>query len=274
MTLLAIPNVSEGRDQAAIDAIAGAFDARLLDVHSDTDHHRSVFTLAGEPGELAQVVANGAAEAIRQVDLERPRGHPPARRRDRRRADRLPRSRRPGRRVRGGARPRRPARRGARTARVPLRRARAGTDPGRAPQRRPGNPREANRLRRAAPDFGPHKLHPTAGAVLVAARPPLVAFNVELAPPATLDDARAIAAAIREGGPEGLHSSARSGCGSRRATWPRCRPTSRTTARRRSRASSRRSPATRRPARRSWSGLRHGRRSTDFRTICRSQTTA
>jgi glutamate formiminotransferase len=39
---------------------------------------------------------------------------------------------------------------------------------------------------------------------LVAARPPLVAFNLELAPPATLEDARAIAAAIREGGPEGL----------------------------------------------------------------------
>ena len=46
--------------------------------------------------------------------------------------------------------------------------------------------------------------HPTAGATLVAARPPLVAFNVELAPPATLEQARAIAAAIREGGPEGL----------------------------------------------------------------------
>jgi glutamate formiminotransferase len=40
--------------------------------------------------------------------------------------------------------------------------------------------------------------------VLVAARPPLVAFNVELAPPATLEDARRIAAAIRESGPEGL----------------------------------------------------------------------
>jgi glutamate formiminotransferase/glutamate formiminotransferase/formiminotetrahydrofolate cyclodeaminase len=56
------------------------------------------------------------------------------------------------------------------------------------------------------PDFGPRKLHPTAGAVLVGARPPLVAFNVELAPPATLEDARAIATAIREGGPEGLES--------------------------------------------------------------------
>ncbi len=40
----------------------------------------------------------------------------------------------------------------------------------------------------------------------MAARPPLVAFNVELAPPATLEDARTIAASIREGGPEGLES--------------------------------------------------------------------
>jgi glutamate formiminotransferase/glutamate formiminotransferase/formiminotetrahydrofolate cyclodeaminase len=56
------------------------------------------------------------------------------------------------------------------------------------------------------PDFGPTRPHPTAGAALVGVRPPLVAFNVELAPPATLDDARAIAAAIREGGREGLPS--------------------------------------------------------------------
>jgi glutamate formiminotransferase len=42
--------------------------------------------------------------------------------------------------------------------------------------------------------------------VLVGARPPLVAFNLELAPPATLEDAKAIAAAIREGSPAGLES--------------------------------------------------------------------
>ena len=60
---------------------------------------------------------------------------------------------------------------------------------------------EAGELR---PDFGPRRLHPSAGAVLVAARPPLVAFNVELAAPATVEDAKAIAAAIRDGGPEGL----------------------------------------------------------------------
>ena len=54
------------------------------------------------------------------------------------------------------------------------------------------------------PDFGPAQLHPTAGATLVAARPPLVAFNLQLAAPATIADARTIASLIREGGREGL----------------------------------------------------------------------
>jgi glutamate formiminotransferase / 5-formyltetrahydrofolate cyclo-ligase len=72
---------------------------------------------------------------------------------------------------------------------------------------RRGGPAELQRRIDAGeltPDFGPPRLHPTAGAVLVAARPPLVAFNVELAPPATLEDAKAIAAHIRESGDEGL----------------------------------------------------------------------
>jgi len=54
------------------------------------------------------------------------------------------------------------------------------------------------------PDFGPRTRHPTVGVALVAARPPLVAFNLELAPPATVEEAKAIATRIREGGPEGL----------------------------------------------------------------------
>ena len=49
--LLAVPNVSEGREAARIERLAAAFTpARLLDVHSDRDHNRSVFTLAGEQG--------------------------------------------------------------------------------------------------------------------------------------------------------------------------------------------------------------------------------
>ncbi len=76
--LLAVPNVSEGRDPETIAAIgeaiagvdgASASGVRLLDVHSDGDHHRSVFTLAGRPGELADGLLRGAKEAVRRVDV-------------------------------------------------------------------------------------------------------------------------------------------------------------------------------------------------------------
>ena len=60
----------------------------------------------------------------------------------------------------------------------------------RAELRRPGG------LQHFTPDFGPHRLHPTAGATLVAARPPLVAFNVEIDAP--IETARAIAHHLRE----------------------------------------------------------------------------
>ena len=208
MTLLAIPNVSEGRDQRAIDAIADAFTARarLLDVHSDTDHHRSVFTLAGEPGELAHAVAGGAAEVLRQVDLGAHEGiHPRVGAIDVAPIVYLD-----------------PADRGAACAEALVLGDLLGAElelavflygelangRTRAELRRGGPATLGQRIETddLRPDFGPHKLHPTAGAVLVAARPPLVAFNVELAPPATLEDARSIASAIREGGPEGLES--------------------------------------------------------------------
>lgn len=203
-TLLAIPNVSEGRDTSAIDAIAEAFGARVLDVHCDPDHHRSVFTLAGAPGTLAQAVLHGAGETVRRIEIARHEGiHP-----------------------RVGAIDVAPivylddADRGAACAEALVLGdmlaeelelpvflygilARGRT---RAELRRGGPKRLAERIDRGelVPDFGPRRLHPTAGAVLVAARPPLVAFNVELEPPASLDDAKAIAARIREGGPEGL----------------------------------------------------------------------
>ena len=63
---------------------------------------------------------------------------------------------------------------------------------------------ERMRTGELVPDYGPPEPHPTAGATLVAARPPLIAFNLELAPPATLDDAKRIAADLREGGAHGL----------------------------------------------------------------------
>jgi glutamate formiminotransferase len=206
VTLLAIPNVSEGRDEAAIKQIADAFDGRLLDVHFDTDHHRSVFTLAGEPGSLAQAVANGAAEVVRQVDLNNHTGiHPRVGAIDVAPIVYLT-----------------PEDRGAACAEALVLGDLLGDElelpvflygelaqgRTRAELRKGGPEALAHRIDigELRPDFGPHRLHPTAGAVLVAARPPLVAFNVELAPPATLEDARAIAARIREAGPEGLES--------------------------------------------------------------------
>jgi len=206
VTLLAIPNVSEGRDQEAIEAIARAFDARLLDVHSDPDHHRSVFTLAGETGSLAQTVVSGAAEAVRRIDLEHHQGiHPRVGAIDVAPIVYLD-----------------PSDRGSACAEALVLGDLLGEElelpvflygelahgRTRAELRRGGPATLARRIDSGElrPDFGPRKLHPTAGAVLVAARPPLVAFNVELALPATLEDAKAIAALIREGGVEGLES--------------------------------------------------------------------
>src|SRR3954471_19130924 len=78
--LLAIPNVSEGRDAAAVAAIGAAYvagGARLLDTHADPDHHRAVHTLAAGPGALADAVVLGAHEAVARIDLRRERGiHP------------------------------------------------------------------------------------------------------------------------------------------------------------------------------------------------------
>src|SRR5436305_12806725 len=75
--LLAVPNVSEGRDRAAIEQIGAAFEGRLLNVHADPDHHRSEFTLAGNPGELAETVVRGAAKAVELVQIDRHDGiHP------------------------------------------------------------------------------------------------------------------------------------------------------------------------------------------------------
>jgi glutamate formiminotransferase/glutamate formiminotransferase/formiminotetrahydrofolate cyclodeaminase len=203
--LLAVPNVSEGRDEAILDAIGDAFvagGARLLDRHADPDHHRAVFTLAAEPGALDAALEAGARAAIERIDLTRHRGiHPNVGALD--------------------VAPvvhRRPDQRGAAVAEalaladdlgrlglpVFLYGALAGGRT-RAELRRGGPEGLARRVAEGlAPEFGPQAMHPTAGATLVAARPPLVAFNLELAPPATEEDARRIAVLVRESGAEGL----------------------------------------------------------------------
>jgi glutamate formiminotransferase / 5-formyltetrahydrofolate cyclo-ligase len=203
--LLAVPNVSEGRDEAVLDAIGDAFvagGAHLLDRHADPDHHRAVFTLAAGPGTLHAALEAGARAAIERIDLTRHQGiHPNVGAIDvapvvYRTADQ----------------------RGAAVAEalaladdlgrlglpVFLYGALAGGRT-RAELRRGGPESLARRMADGlAPDFGPPTMHPTAGATLVAARPPLVAFNLELAPPATEEDARRIAVLLRESGAEGL----------------------------------------------------------------------
>ena len=206
-TLLAVPNVSEGRDAATLEALSEAFEqpgVRLLDVHSDRDHHRSVFTLAGPPGALAPALLAGARETIKRIDVTTERGaHPHVGALDVAPIVHLDHSTR-----------------GAACAEALVAADLIAYELGvpvflygvlaggrtRTAIRKGGIAALSERMTSGElrPDFGPPRAHPTAGATLVAARPPLVAFNVELAPPAMLDTAKQIAAAIREGGPEGL----------------------------------------------------------------------
>jgi glutamate formiminotransferase len=196
-----VPNVSEGRDAALVSAIGNAFATRaaLLDVHSDVDHNRSVFTLAGDDSALVEALLAGIATALDQIDLREHEGvHP-----------------------RVGAVDVVPL--------VPLvpedmehaRRAalavaeRIGAELGLpvflygevGGERRPaffrrGGPDELQRRVAAGelvPAAGPAELDPRSGAVLVGARAPLVAYNLVL----DTDDveiARDIAAAVRESG--------------------------------------------------------------------------
>jgi len=200
--LEAVPNVSEGRDPAAIEAIGRAFGsrARLLDVHADPDHHRSVFTLVGEEEDLVESLLQGTARALERVDLRRHDGvHPRvgavdvvplvplrpehmqlAKRAALALADRI----------------------GEELAVPVFLYGEVGA--GRRPAffRRGGLAELTRRLDQGEVETAagrPQQVDPRSGAVLVGARPLLVAYNVDLA----TDDvavAREIAAAVRESG--------------------------------------------------------------------------
>ncbi|MEX1141729.1 MAG: hypothetical protein WD993_04945 [Thermoleophilaceae bacterium] len=209
--LTAVPNVSEGRDRGVLERIERGFaPARFLDLHADPDHNRSVFTLAARQGELADGLVAGARAVLEAVDLT---GH-------------------------GGVHPyvgaldvmpvvyRSDAERGPACAEALTAAARIGAElelpvvlygelatrpehRERGWLRRGGAAVLAKRIAagEVRPDFGPERAHPTAGVVLAAARPPLVAFNVDLET-ADVDVARAIAATIREsdGGMPGVRA--------------------------------------------------------------------
>ena len=196
--LEAVPNFSEGRDASVLDAIGSAMgDAggRVLDVHADGDHNRSVFTVAGGPDELVEALAAGIAVAAGRIDLTHHEGvHPRVGA-----ADVVPIVRFAD----GDERPERAARVLARRIAmigVPVL-GYGELGDGRRPAfyRQGGVERLAERMAAGEiePLAGPPDLHPTAGAVLLGVRRPLVAFNVDLES-GDLETARAIAAAIRE----------------------------------------------------------------------------
>ncbi len=184
--------------------------ARVIDVHSDPDHHRSVITVVGEPLALQDALVELAAECVDRIDLRRHHGaHPRIGALDvapivALTDDDIPLASEIATGLAG--------RLGAELNLPVFLYGAVATDPERT------RPRDFRRggldeLERAidegelAPDHGPHRLHPTAGAVLVGVRPPLIALNVWL-PDGTLTDARAIAARVREsgGGPPGVRA--------------------------------------------------------------------
>jgi glutamate formiminotransferase len=199
--LEAVPNVSEGRDASAIAAIANAFANRatLLDVHTDADHHRSVFTLVAEPDYLVHSLLEGAATARELIDLRAHDGvHPRVGAVDvvplvPLRPDDMPAARSAALAV---------AESFGRELGVPVF-LYGEVGGGRRPAffRLGGLEELVHRMAAGelVPDYGPALTEPRTGAALVGARPPLVAYNVDLAT-ADLDVAREIAAVIRESG--------------------------------------------------------------------------
>lgn len=208
-TLLAVPNVSVGIQGELVAPLAAAFTAgggltELAAPHFDRDHGRAVFTLAGRPGAVADGLFRGAALALEALDFRAHQGSHPC----------------------VGVFDVAPVvylddqDRGAAWVEALVLADMVGYGLGvpvflygelaggrsRAELRRGGLAGLSRSVEEGSftADFGPRLADPSAGAALVTARPPLVAFNLELAPPAGLDDARRIASEIREGGAAGL----------------------------------------------------------------------
>ena len=198
-----VPNFSEGRDKAKVEQIADAFrgkeGVKLLDYSSDADHNRSVITVIGEPEALKAAVIDAIGRAVELIDLTRHNGQHP----------------------RMGAVdvvPFIPIRNVTMEAAVALSKevAEAVGNQFQLPvflyeksataihrenlaTVRKGEfegLQEKMLLPEWVPDFGPYAPHPTAGAVAIGARMPLVAYNVNLGTD-NLEIATAIAKKVR-----------------------------------------------------------------------------
>ena len=200
LPLESVPNISEGRDEAVLRALREAMSrpARLLDVHVDWDHHRSVYTLVGSAEELVETLLAGIRCARDRIDLARHQGaHPRIGA-----ADVVPLvPLEPEDESRARAAALALADRVAAELELPVFFYGRLTEDGREPAFfRRGGPEELQRRIDSGelrPDRGPDRLHPSAGGVVLGVRRPLIAFNVNL----RADDveiARDIARLVRE----------------------------------------------------------------------------
>jgi len=206
LPLECVPNVSEGRRPEVVARLAAAASSppgvRLLDVSSDPDHNRSVLTLAGEPEGLHQGLLALYEAALAEIDLNRHQGvHPRVGAVDV--APFVPLGDTPM--AAAVAAAGRLAPEVARRFGLPVylyeRAARRPERTALSEIRRGGFEGLAGKLADPAwaPDFGPSRVHPTAGATVIGARFFLIAFNAVLAT-ADVAAARAIARRVRESG--------------------------------------------------------------------------
>jgi len=201
-----VPNYSEGRRLDVVDRLAEAVSStpgvHLLDRTSDASHNRSVLTMAGEAGPVTKALERTIEIAVDAIDMEGHTGEHPrigavdvipfVPLGDTTMADCVKLARTFGARI--AKRFQLPVYLYAEAARQPDRVKLADVRRGQYE----GLKREIS-TRGRAPDFGPSKLHPKAGAVAVGARPFLIAYNINLEL-SDVDLARRIARRVRESG--------------------------------------------------------------------------
>jgi glutamate formiminotransferase / 5-formyltetrahydrofolate cyclo-ligase len=203
MPLVAVPNFSEGRSERVIETLEATLGgcARVLNRHFDSEHNRCVFTIAAKQTRLVEALVAGAEEALNVIDLRSHQGaHPHIGA-----LDVCPVVWQEEDRHEDAGKAAREAAKGIADLGIPVfLYGELASSPERVERAyfRTGGPTELARRMEAGdlePDLGPSEPHPTAGATLVTARRPLVAFNVELDTPDP-EIARAVAAGLREAG--------------------------------------------------------------------------